>query len=161
MWLSRSCWECHRNFDTFSQYSPSRISCSYYYRNFLSHFLFYFQHDSQEFLSFLLNTLHDLLNDTTKRIRNHNNHHNGNGKKETSSDDLSDNIHGEVSKRLKMDSDVELNTPMEADAGVECEEHLSKAARAWRWVGHTREVLMNVNQGPTFWNLSDGWNMYL
>lgn len=100
----------------------------------------YKQHDSQEFLSFLLNTIHDLFNRTA---------HNKASLNYTSvSGDLSDNIVGDVSKRLKMDSDVELNTPMEPDAGVECEEHLTKAECAWReYTANNQSVIVDSFQG--------------
>jgi len=107
----------------------------------------YKQHDSQEFLSFLLNTLHDLLNNTKKRNKSHTINP-ANINKDASSDELSDSITGEVAKRLKMDSDVELNSPIEPDAGVECEEHLSKAACAWReYTANNQSIIVDSFQG--------------
>ena len=82
----------------------------------------YKQHDSQEFLSFLLNTLHELLNQGRGRHRNNIVQNNGS----SSSSDFSESS---VSmKRLKMDNEVQ----MEPDAGVDCEEHVSKSEAAWR-----------------------------
>lgn len=72
----------------------------------------YKQHDSQEFLSFVLNIIHDFLNLSLAEDK----------------DEAPGNITGEVTKRLKME-----HAELEPDAGVECEEEtLTKAQIAWR-----------------------------
>lgn len=101
--------------------------------NFL---LLYLQHDAQEFLSFLLNILHDFLNRGSVKSRprkiSESLQHRPLSLPEK---DFAENLTGEVSKRLKMDNSCQSDImPMEsdADAGVECEDNISKAEKVWR-----------------------------
>lgn len=108
----------------------------------------YKQHDSQEFLSFLLNTLHELLNRGRPKLKCSPSHAMDIGQHGSTSDDFSDNIIGDVSKRLKMDSDVEESSQMEPDAGVVCEENLSKAGAAWRsYTSINQSMIVDSFQG--------------
>lgn len=96
----------------------------------------YKQHDAQEFLSFLLNILHDFLNRGSVKSRprkiSESLQHRPLSLPEK---DFAENLTGEVSKRLKMDNSCQSDImPMEsdADAGVECEDNISKAEKVWR-----------------------------
>jgi len=112
------------------------------------------QHDCQEFVSFLLNGLHDALNRVNPRKRQQN--YQGNSREsspqmsslrlETSSEsenEESEDFRQEVPKRMKMD-----NCEPEPDYGVECDEKLTPAQLAWRgFLKDNRSVIVDTFQG--------------
>eukprot|EP00112_Aurelia_sp_Birch-Aquarium-sp1_P010751 Seg2289.2 transcript_id=Seg2289.2/GoldUCD/mRNA.D3Y31 product="Ubiquitin carboxyl-terminal hydrolase 15" protein_id=Seg2289.2/GoldUCD/D3Y31 len=111
------------------------------------------QHDCQEFVSFLLNGLHDALNRVNPRRRfleAQSSRESSPGisglRLETSSEsdnDESDGPRAESCKRMRLN-----NVDMEPDVGVECDEKLSEAQIAWRnYLEQNRSVIVDTYQG--------------
>ncbi|XP_065056466.1 ubiquitin carboxyl-terminal hydrolase 15-like [Rhopilema esculentum] len=111
------------------------------------------QHDCQEFVSFLLNTLHDAFNRVSplkkfspiKEIRESSPQMSNlrlEGSSESENDDAQDTGE-EVPKRMRMDQ-----LDSEPDFGVECDERLNPAQTAWRnYVEQNRSLIVDTFQG--------------